>query len=30
VETVTAAMAARFGDRARLGAAIRVAYAEAP
>jgi glyoxylase-like metal-dependent hydrolase (beta-lactamase superfamily II) len=30
VETVTAAMAARFPDRARLGAAIRIAYAEAP
>ena len=30
VETITAAMVARFPDRARLAAAIRVAYAEAP
>jgi glyoxylase-like metal-dependent hydrolase (beta-lactamase superfamily II) len=29
VETVTAAMAERFPDRARLGGAIRVAYSEA-
>jgi glyoxylase-like metal-dependent hydrolase (beta-lactamase superfamily II) len=30
VETVTAALAARYPDRARLAGAIKVAYAEAP